>query len=633
VARSSERLYGRIGLTRAARLPLPTSVIFSTGPRRFAVRDAPAFPNLAAALLRFISSAAKNLAIGKHLTVRRQLILPPRLFMDTLPTAMAGLKTGKLVLIAILAGAVSVLAMAPFHLWPVLFLTFPLMIWALDAVAIRDDEPTRLASYVKRLRRAALIGWGFGFGYFLAGIYWIGYAFYVDAQRYAILMPFAVVGLCAALALFYAAAGALAAAMWRRGYARIIAFVFAFFCVEAARGYFFTGFPWNLFGQALAADEAPMQMAAYIGVYGLTLAALFIFSAPAALIAVPAARYHRLAAPALVGALTLVAFYVVGAQRLEQRVDDVPGVRIRIVQPNIPQQEKWKPENRRWIFERALTLSRSGNSGEDISAFTHVIWPESSVPVLFAFNDAIYSTEVRDALAALIPANTSLIIGAERAEGAIESDGRPRFDRAFNSLFILGKGAELKGVYDKIHLVPFGEYVPFGDVLNKAGFSAFSHRLDGFEAGVGPAAPIATPHAPPFLPLICYEIIFPGRTGNMQKRPEWLVNITNDAWFGQSTGPYQHLHIARIRAVEEGLPIVRAANTGISAIIDPFGRILAKLDLGKAGTIDHSLPHALPLTFYQKAWMPLFVALFYFTLLFYLVMVARAKSGDSKFPY
>ncbi|MFT4078374.1 apolipoprotein N-acyltransferase [Rhodomicrobium sp.] len=545
--------------------------------------------------------------------------------MDSLPTAIAGLKTWKLALIAFIAGALSVLAMAPFHLWPVLFLTFPLMIWVLDAVALREDATTRREDYLKRLKSAALLGWAFGFGYFLAGIYWIGFAFYVDAQRYAVLMPFAVAGLCAALGLFYAVAGVLAAAMWRRGYARIIGFVFAFFCVEAARGYFFTGFPWNLFGQALAADDAPMQMAAYIGIYGLTLAALFIFSAPAAFIAAPGARFDRLPVPALVAALTLAAFYAVGAQRLQQSVGDVPGVRIRIVQPNIPQQEKWKPENRRWIFERALQLSRSGTSGEDIAAFTHVIWPESSVPVLFAFNDQIYSDEVRDALSALIPDGTSLIIGAERAEGSREPDGRPRFDRAFNSLFLLGKGAEIRAVYDKIHLVPFGEYVPFRDVLMKAGFSAFSHRLDGFEAGLGPARPIETPQAAPFLPLICYEIIFPGRTGNLPERPKWLVNITNDAWFGQSTGPYQHLHLARIRAVEEGLPVVRVANTGISAVIDPFGRILDKIDLGKAGTIDHSLPHALPITCYQKTRMQSFIALFFFTLQFYLAMVALAK--------
>ncbi|MBT3069604.1 apolipoprotein N-acyltransferase [Rhodomicrobium sp. Az07] len=547
--------------------------------------------------------------------------------MDSLPTAVAGLKTWKLVLIAFLAGALSVLAMAPFHIWPVLFLTFPLMIWTLDAVAIRDDATTRLDAYVKRLKSAALLGWAFGFGYFLAGIYWIGFAFYVDAQRYAILMPFAVIGLCAALGLFYAVAAVLAAAMWRRGYARIVGFVFAFFCAEAARGYFFTGFPWNLFGQALAADEAPMQMAAYIGIYGLTLAALFIFSAPAAFIAAPDARFRRLSAPVLVAALTLAAFYAVGAQRLEQTVGDVPGVRIRIVQPNIPQQEKWKPENRRWIFDRALQLSRSGTSGEEISAFTHVIWPESSVPVLFAFNDRIYSDEVRDALSALIPDGTALIIGAERAEGSLDADGRARFDRAFNSLFLLGKGAEIRAVYDKIHLVPFGEYVPLGEVLMKAGFSAFSHRLDGFEAGAGPAVPIESPRAAPFLPLICYEIIFPGRTGSLPKRPEWLVNVTNDAWFGQSTGPYQHLHLARIRAVEEGLPVARAANTGISAIIDPFGRILNKIDLGKAGTIDHSLPRALPITFHQKLRMPSFIALFFFTLQFYLAMVALAKVG------
>ncbi len=296
--------------------------------------------------------------------------------MDVLPKAIARLQTWKLVLIAALAGALSVLAMAPFLLWPIMFLTFPVLIWALDGVYLRGDDLAPLSSFRRRVLRAAAVGWGFGFGYFLLGTYWIGYAFYVDADRYAALMPLAVAGLSAALALFYAAAGALAAALWRPGYARILAFVLAFFCAEAARGYLFTGFPWNLFGEAAAANDAHMQMAAYIGIYGLTLAALFIFSAPAAAIASPRARLGRLWAPILCAALFLTGSYAFGTYRLLDHPGEVEGVRVRIVQPNIRQIDKWKPENRNWIFERVLDLSRSGTSGKEISGFTHVIWPE-----------------------------------------------------------------------------------------------------------------------------------------------------------------------------------------------------------------------------------------------------------------
>lgn len=545
--------------------------------------------------------------------------------MDLLPKAIARLQTWKLVLIAALAGALSVMAMAPFLVWPIMFLTFPVLIWSLDGVYLRGDHLAPLSSFRRRILRAAAVGWGFGFGYFLISIYWIGYAFYVDADRYAVLMPPAVAGLAAVLGLFYAAAAALAAALWRPGYARILAFIFAFFCAEAARGYLFTGFPWNLFGEAVAANDAHMQIAAYIGVYGLTLAALFIFSAPAAAFAVQGARLGRLWAPMLCGALFLTGSYAFGTHRLLDHPGEVEGVRVRIVQPNIRQTDKWKPENRNWIFERALDLSRRGTSGEDISRFSHVIWPESSVPVLFAFNDGIFSGEIKERLAALIPERTSLIIGAERAEGESPAPGSYRFNRIFNSLFVIGEGGRIKSIYDKIHLVPFGEYVPLQNVLTALGFRAFSHQLSGFVAGTEKARMLDTPGAPAFLPLICYEIIFPGRVENGSKRPSWLVNVTNDAWFGASTGPYQHLYQARIRAVEEGLPVMRAANTGISAVIDPYGRILAQLDLDKAGALDHGLPRALAVTFYEKSRLPVFIVLFLFPLEFYLAMVASTK--------
>jgi apolipoprotein N-acyltransferase len=304
----------------------------------------------------------------------------------------------------------------------------------------------------------------------------------------------------------------------------------------------------------------------------------------------------------------------------------VEGVRLRIVQPNVPQQERWKPENQNWIFERIFSLSEHGTGGEDISTFTHVIWPESSVPVLFSLNRHIWR-DVPERLATLIPPQTALILGAERMEGILSVDGRYIVDRVYNSLFVLGEGAKISKIYDKTHLVPFGEYLPFREALTVVGLRAFSHRVGGFDAGEEQATPIHTPHAPDFIPLICYEIIFPGRVSNLQARPGWLVNLTNDAWFGDSTGPHQHLHQARIRAVEEGLPIVRAANTGISAVIDPFGRVLAALPLGTAGVIDHGLPRGLPVTVYEKNRLWLLVFLILFPLLFYLFIVASGKSG------
>lgn len=552
--------------------------------------------------------------------------------MDALPKLFARLETWKLAIIAFLAGALSVLAMAPFFLWPIMFATFTVLVWVLDAVCIREgDAEEPLVSFRKRLLRAAFAGWAFGFGYFLAGIYWIGYAFYVDAERYAAMMPFAVAALPAGLALFYAAAAALAAAMWRRGYPRLVAFAFAFFCAEAARGYLFTGFPWNLFGEALAANAPHMQLAAYIGVYGLTLAALFIFPAPAALAGAPEARRARLWAPLLVAVIALTGSYAFGGYRLRATVGEVKGVRVRIVQPNIPQQEKWKPENRKWIFDRLLALSRKGTSGEDISAFTHVIWPESSVPFHFGFNRGIYIPEAREILASLIPPHTTLILGAERAEGVLSPDAHYTFSAVYNSLFVLTGGAKIENIYDKVHLVPFGEYIPFHETLAAAGLHAFSHRLSGFDSGREEPTLMSTAQAPAFLPLICYEIIFPGRVSNLKQRPGWFINVTNDAWFGDSTGPHQHLHQARIRAVEEGLPVMRAANTGISAVIDPYGRVLAKLGLGQTGVIDHGLPKALAVTFYEKTRLPAFIFFLLFPLEFYLILIAVKKQHEFRF--
>jgi apolipoprotein N-acyltransferase len=548
--------------------------------------------------------------------------------MDALPRLIARLNTGKLAFIAFLAGALSVLAMAPFFLWPILFVTFPALIWTLDAVCFREGEAEEpLVTFRRKLRNAAIIGWAFGFGFFLASIYWIGYAFYVDAERYAALMPLAVASLPAGLALFYAASTTLVAAMWRPGYARLAAFAFAFFCADAARGYLLTGFPWNLFGEALAANTPHMQLAAYIGIYGLTLAALFIFAAPAALIAAPQARYSRLWSPVVLSAAALAGSYAFGVARIPETVGLTDGVRVRIVQPNIPQREKWKPENRQWIFDRVLNLTKSGTSGEDVSAFTHVIWPESSVPFHFGFNRDIYNPQARDILAAVIPPHTTFILGAERAEGLITVEGRYTFNTVYNSLFVLSEGAQISTIYDKIHLVPFGEYVPFRGIMATLGLHAFSHRLSGFESGEEQAPLIRTPKAPDFLPLICYEIIFPGRVANLRERPGWFVNVTNDAWFGDSTGPYQHLHQVRIRAVEEGLPVMRSANTGISAVIDPFGRVLAQLGLGETGVIDHGLPTAIPATFYEKTRLPAFIFLLLFPLEFYLIVVALRKAS------
>jgi apolipoprotein N-acyltransferase len=501
---------------------------------------------------------------------------------------LAGLAGWRRAALGFASGGLSVLSLAPFHLWPVLALTLPGLIWLLDGVA-DNAGPAK-----PRLRQAAVLGWWFGFGYFLCGLYWLGFAFFVEADKFAWLVPLGVIALPAGLAIFHALAAAAAIALWAPGVRRIFAFAAAFFAADWLRGHILTGFPWNLWGYALAGNEAISQTASLFGIYGLTLLTLLIFASPAALAGAPSGHGRNWFLPAFCVAL-LVLGWSYGALRLAGAAMEYTEAKLRIVQANIPQAEKWKPENRQWIFERLFKLSRDGAAE---ARPTHLIWPETSVPVLFALNGSILHDDVRQAFAELVPSGGSFIVGAERVEGTKRPDGRYDIKDVFNTLFVLGEGARIVAKYDKIHLVPFGEYLPFEAMLTALGIKQLTHANTGFASGA--ARPLmTTPAAPTFSPLICYEAIFPGY-GAVEGRAGWLLNVTNDAWFGNSTGPYQHLQQARLRAIEEGLPLIRAANTGISAVIDSYGRILASLPLGQPGVIDHALPVALTPPLYAR---------------------------------
>jgi apolipoprotein N-acyltransferase len=503
---------------------------------------------------------------------------------------IAGLSGWRRSAFGFMAGAVSVLGFAPFHLWPLLFLTLPSFVWLLDGIASGDDPS---APAKPRWRQAALAGWWFGFGFFIAGLYWLGFAFFVEADKFAWLAPMAVAAFPAALAIFFASASAAAIMLWRPGLRRIFVLGTAFFAVDWLRGHSLTGFPWKLWGYALGGNEALAQSSSIIGIYGLTMLALLIFLSPAAL-AGPAARGRGRGwvLPAAALGLLVLGWGWGGLRLMAATGETVPGVQLRIVQANVPQAEKWKPKNRKWIFERLRTLSKAPRAA-GAAPLTHLIWPETSLPILFMLNERIFVDEVRDALAGLLNDVPTMIIGAERVDGTKRSDGRYNIDRVFNSLFVIGAQARIADIYDKNHLVPFGEYIPFEKTLAAIGIKQLTHMNSGFASGAA-RRPIATPKAPPFSPLICYEAIFPGRVAGSDGRPGWLLNLTNDAWFGTSTGPYQHLHQTRMRAIEEGLPLIRAANTGISAVIDAHGRIVASLPLNEMGVLDHALPVALP---------------------------------------
>ena len=282
----------------------------------------------------------------------------------------------------------------------------------------------------------------------------------------------------------------------------------------------------------------------------------------------------------------------------------VPDIKIRIVQPSVPQREKWRPENQGRIFRDHLALSATSPTGvtDNLAGVTHVIWPEAAMPFL-----PLDYPDVRAAIGRALPPGTFLITGALRAEPAPPGSSRPR--RIFNSILVFGEEGSLAGRYDKTHLVPFGEYLPLQSLLEAIGLQQLTRLRGGFDVGVTPRPLLYVPRLPPAAPLICYEAIFPGTVVQSAERPALLLNVTNDGWFGDTTGPRQHLQQARVRAVEEGLPLVRAANNGISAAIDGYGRILARIELNARGTVDVALPAALAPPPYAQLGDTIFFAL------------------------
>ncbi len=509
------------------------------------------------------------------------------------------------ILIAFLAGAASTLALPPTNIWPVPFVTFPVLVWLLDGAA-----GTRLGGVLA----AASAGWWFGFGYFLAGLYWLGHAFLVDAKTFGWLLPFAVTALPAAMAIYTALGLALARAIWTRGATRILALAVALTLAEWLRGHLFSGFPWNTYGYALISPLWLAQGAALIGIWGLTFLAVAIYASPAALADARTDTTRPWVAPALSGVVIAV-LAIYGAARLAgTSTNYVEGVHLRIMQPNLQQDDKFNYARKQQVMDRYLALSdrKDGPQSTGLRGVTHLIWPESAFPFFLT-----REPDVLAQISALLPKGTVLITGAIRAP-----DSQGVVNRAYNSIYVIGDDGSILSVYDKVHLVPFGEYLPFQDLLERLGLEQLTKVRGGFIPGERRQNQPA-PGAPNFLPLVCYEIIFasdavphseqpnwlyrhlgryfdwPFVAGN-GARPGWLLNLTNDGWFGASAGPYQHFQQARVRAIEEGLPLVRAANTGISAVVDPLGRVVASLPLGVEGILDAALPQPLAPTPYAR---------------------------------
>ena len=481
-------------------------------------------------------------------------------------------------MIAFFAGVSAALALAPVYALPLMAVGFSVLILLIDS-AEEGGRPRR---------SAFAAGWFFGFGYFLASIYWMAFSFFVQAEQFAWMSPFAVLGMPAFLAFFTGLSCFAAVKFWRPGWPRIFLFAAIWTLFEYARGHLLTGLPWNLAGQALAGSAIGAQTAAWYGAYGLSLVAVLLAAAPAA--SIGARRPPRTALAGLaamfVGAGVLVG---IGAVRLALPEPVADGVNlIRIVQPNIPQREKIDPNMWARNFTRQLDLSKGGAPAE---ARLFIIWPENGAPLL---------SEATTALSILsdeLPGNAVLLAGAIR-----RAEDPAGVERYYNSIAVVPEtpeGRRAVAHYDKHHLVPFGEYLPLYDWMRQIGLAQLTPYGDaGFSPGAGPA--VFNAGGPSFAPLICYEVIFPGKIYPKDNRPEWLLTVTNDAWFGDTSGPRQHLDMARLRSIEAGLPMARSANTGISALIDAKGRILAKVSLYQEGRIEAALPPALPPTLYDR---------------------------------
>ncbi|MEO8301125.1 MAG: apolipoprotein N-acyltransferase [Rhizomicrobium sp.] len=473
-------------------------------------------------------------------------------------------------LLAFAGGALSATGFAPLDCFPGLLAGYALLLLLLDGAA-RAPRP---------VRRAAALGWAFYFGQFLIGWHWIVYPFliYPDANLWQ--LPFASL-LPAGVALFGALACGLAMSLWRQGPGRILVFAVLAAVSEWLRGHLFTGFPWNLSGYSWGASLAILQAASLMGAYGLSFLTILLGASLSELFS------HRWRLPAAMLALFAV-LWGYGAQRLSTTpMRDVPGVSLRLVQPNIPQAEKYVralvPRNWRRLMELSIQPPAAHQKIP-----THIVWPEAATGFPLA-----RSEEALAQIAQLTGRGQSLITGSDRIVPGTRSV------TAYNSLYLFGPNGAPPSVYDKFHLVPFGEYLPFASLLTAVGFSQLTVG-SGFAAGDHPHV-LDAGVAPLVTPLICYEVIFPHAVVDAGgARPGWFVNITDDSWFGPWAGPQQHLLTAQVRAIEEGLAVARAANTGISAMIDPVGRIRAELGLNRMGVVDSSLPQALAPPLYAR---------------------------------
>lgn len=490
---------------------------------------------------------------------------------------------------SLILGSIAVLALPPYHIFPILFISFTLLL------LIMDKAETAKASFAA--------GYWFGFGFFGFGLSWVGNALLVEPLKFGWLYPICLIAGGAFFGLF-TAIPTLLCYPFKKLEAKYFAFPAFWILSEILRSFIFTGFPWNLLGSVMAFNTAALQTASLIGTYGLSLLVILLTSAPALYFKYRTQTSIYASLGIIIGLSCFI--FAFGEFRLKAYPDGGASETIlRFVQPSIPQSMKWDKGELENNLKQYISLSQT----EGLEKTDFVLWGETASAFALDMED-----EYRNMVTAAIPENGYLVTGLVRYKFDNYDYYQP-----MNSMFVLNKNGDIENYYDKTHLVPFGEYIPFRRYLPKW-VRPITNTIANFKAGTGHKN-IKIGNYPGFGALICYEIIFPAEVVNKENKPDWLINLTNDGWYGESSGPYQHLTSTRLRAVEEGITIARTANSGISALISRTGEIIDSIPLNETGIKDIPLPQNLSMpTLYGKYRniIPLTLALLNICLAFFL---------------
>jgi apolipoprotein N-acyltransferase len=477
-----------------------------------------------------------------------------------------------------------------------------------------------LLTHAKTKKQAFAIGWWFGFGQFAAGFYWIGVAFTIDANAHAALIPIPTLILPAGLGIITGLVTLVLHIGRFEGLARIFAFAGFWVLAEYIRGILFTGFPWNLAGYSWGNNLAMLQITAYVGIYGLSALTVLISALPA-ILADPNISVKTRQRLILADCLILAILVGFGIWRLQTPpLTLIEGTDFRIVQPNNDQANKWRGQTRFEHVRNLLQLSEQNPNGSRVW-----IWPETAVPFFLTTDDAM-----RGFLQKRLSPDGLLITGAPRKD--------PKIRKYWNNVLGLTADGIVQGLYDKRHLVPYGEYLAMRSILEATGITSLIPALDSMSDFSFPDASMSKVtqygNLPPARTLICYEVAYPWEV-HAEPKFDWILNVTNDAWFGNTSGPLQHFVISRTRAIEQGVALIRSANSGVSAIVDGYGRVLAQRKPTDPGILDGKIPAPLKFrTVYGKYGeiLPVSIMLFFLVLAFYLHWKSYRKTFSISQP-